>query len=91
VPLRTNKIISCAARFSDYVASMYWQQVASLAIVGVAAALFLRALFRPRKFSFQRETHCGGCSLKGSGAAPQYSVVYHTRKGERPEILIKPK
>jgi hypothetical protein len=68
---------------------MYWQQAASLAIVGVAATLLLRALFRPRKFSFQRDTHCG-CSSAG-GVAPQHSIIFRARKGERPQILIKPK
>src|ERR1700722_16490015 len=44
------KIISCAAAVSDYLASMDWQQLVSLAIVGAAAALLLRVRFRPRKF-----------------------------------------
>jgi hypothetical protein len=68
---------------------MDWQQLVSLVIVGTAAALLLRTRFRPRKFSFQRDTHCG-CSTSGS-AAPQHSIVFRARKGERPQILIKPK
>ena len=66
---------------------MYWQQVASLLIVAAAAVLLFRGLFRPRKFSFQRDTHCG-CSTSGS-AAPRHSIIFHARKGERPQILIK--
>jgi hypothetical protein len=84
-----SKNISCASDVSDYVASMDWQQLVSLAIVGAAATLLLRARFRPRKFSFQRDTHCG-CSTTGS-AAPQHSIVFRARKGERPQVLIKPK
>ena len=38
---------------------MDWQQLVSLTIVSAAAVLLLRARFRPRKFSFQRDTHCG--------------------------------
>ena len=68
---------------------MDWQQLVSLAIVGMAAALLLRARFRPRKFSFQRDTHCG-CSTVGA-AAPQHSIIFRARKGERPQVVIKPK
>jgi hypothetical protein len=68
---------------------MDWQQLVSLTIVGAAAALLLWSRFRPRKFSFQRDTHCG-CSSH-AGAAPQQSIIFHARKGERPEILIKNK
>jgi hypothetical protein len=68
---------------------MDWQQLVSFAIVGTTAALLLRARFRPRKFSFQRDTHCG-CSTTGS-AAPQHSVIFRARKGERPQVLIKHK
>jgi hypothetical protein len=82
-------MISCAKFISDYLANMDWQQVVSLTIVSAAAVLLLRARFRPRKFSFQRDTHCGGCSHGVS--APQHSIIFHARKGERPQILIKPK
>jgi hypothetical protein len=68
---------------------MDWQQVVSLTIVSAAAVLLLRARFRPRKFSFQRDTHCGSCSHGVS--APQHSIIFRARKGERPQILIKPK
>jgi hypothetical protein len=68
---------------------MDWQQVVSLTIVSAAAALLLRDRFRPRKFSFQRDTHCG-CSTTG-GAAPQHTIIFRARKGERPQVLIKPK
>jgi hypothetical protein len=84
----TDKIISCAKGISDYLASMDWQQLVSLVIVGAAAALLLRSRFRPRKFSFERDTHCG-CSTAGS--APQHSIIFRARKGERPQIVIKPK
>ena len=67
---------------------MDWQQLVTLVIVGATAALLLWARFRPRKFSFHRDTHCG-CSTAGN--PPQYSVIYHARKGERPQVVIKPK
>jgi hypothetical protein len=68
---------------------MDWQQVVSLTIVSAAAVLLLRARFRPRKFSFQRATHCGGCSH--SNSVPQHSIIFRARKGERPQVVIKPK
>lgn len=65
---------------------MNWQQLVSLTIVGVAAALLLRNQFRRRKFSFARDTHCG-CGGGHNDRPP--SVVYRARKGERPQIVIK--
>jgi hypothetical protein len=65
---------------------MDWQQLVSLTIVGVTAGVFLRGRFGHRKFSFERNTHCG-CS--GAGPVPQHSVIYRARKGERPQVLIK--
>ena len=64
---------------------MDWQQVASLVIVGITALLFLWIRLRPRRFSLQRDTHCGcGRQTAGSG-----SIVFHARKGERPRIIVK--
>jgi hypothetical protein len=68
---------------------MDWQQLVSLTIVSAAAVLLLRGRFRPRKFSFQRDTHCG-CSTTGH-SAPQHSVIFRARKGERPQVVIKSK
>jgi hypothetical protein len=68
---------------------MDWQQLVSLTIVSAAAVLLLRARFRPRKFSFQRDSHCGNCSA--GTTTPQHSIIFRARKGERPEIVIKPK
>jgi hypothetical protein len=67
---------------------MDWQKLTALGIVAATAALFLRNRFRPRKFSFARDTHCG-CA--GRAAAPNHSVVFHARKGQRPEIVVKMK
>lgn len=68
---------------------MDWQQSVSLAIVGAAAVLLLHGRFRRRKFSFERETHCGCAGSRQD--LPQYSVVFHARKGERPQVLLKMK
>jgi len=84
-----NTFLSCTIQISDYVQTyMDWQQSVSLVIVCAAAAWLLWSRFRPRKFSFQRDTHCG-CSTAGN--PPQYSVIYRARKGERPQVVIKPK
>ena len=67
---------------------MDWQQLVSLAIVGITAAVLLWNALRRRKFSFQRDTHCG-CAAGHD--VPQYSVVFHARKGERPQVWVKMK
>jgi hypothetical protein len=67
---------------------MDWQQLVALAIVGVTAGLLLWSRFRPRKFSFERDTHCG-CAAGQS--APRYSVVFRARKGGRPEVIVRMK
>jgi hypothetical protein len=75
--------------FCGYVAIMYWQQAVSLAIVASVAGLFLRRQIRRRKFSFARDTHCG-CSASGQSGTKS-SIVFHARKGERPEMVVKMK
>jgi hypothetical protein len=67
-----------------------WQQIISLAIVALAAGLLLWGRFRPRKFSFQRDTHCG-CSAPGESSAQKSSIVFHARKGERREVVVRMK
>jgi hypothetical protein len=68
---------------------MDWQQLVSLTIVSAAAVLLLRGRFRPHKLSFQHATRCGGCAH--ANATPQYTVTFRARKGERPQVVIKPK
>jgi hypothetical protein len=68
---------------------MNWQQFVSLSIVAATAALLLRTRFRRRKFSFERDTHCGCAAARVHSAPP--SVVYRARKGGRPEIIVKMK
>jgi len=67
--------------------SMDWQQLVALAIVATAAGLLARSRFQRRKFSFERDTHCG-CAGTGP-AAQQSSIVFHARKGHRPEVFVK--
>jgi hypothetical protein len=68
---------------------MDWQAMGSLLIVAATAGLLLWSKFRRRKFSFQRDTHCGCSAIHSS--APQSSIVFRARKGERPEVLVKMK
>jgi len=65
---------------------MDWQKIVALMIVAVTAALFIRARFMRRKAKFPCDSGCGCAS---NTAAPGPSVVYHARKGERPEIIVK--
>ncbi len=66
---------------------MDWQQVVSLAIVGVTVGIVAWRALRPRKFSFQHDTHCG-CSTAGLSGS-KGSLVIRSRKGERPKMLVK--
>ena len=66
---------------------MDWQEITALLIVVTTAAVFAWRRLRPRKFSFERDTHCG-CSVP-SADGTQRSIVFHARKGERPRITVK--
>ena len=70
---------------------MDWQQGLALLIVGVTAAIFAWARFRPRKFSFTKDTHCGGCNPSANAAqlGGQQSIHFRARKGERPRVIVK--
>jgi hypothetical protein len=65
------------------------QETSALAIVFLTASAFAWSRWRPRKWSFQRETHCG-CASRGQSASRQ-SIVFHARKGERPQVVVKMK
>jgi len=66
---------------------MDWQQAVSLLIVAATAGLFVLARFVRRKFSLERDTHCG-CAA-ADGAAAKSSIVFRARKGERRQIIIR--
>ncbi len=86
---RPGKNLRCQAGARRYVANMDWQEAMALLIVAATAAAFAWARFRPRKFSLQRDTHCGCSSSGADRSAP--SVVFHARKGERPRFTVKMK
>ena len=65
---------------------MDWQQLAALAIVGIAAFLLLRSQLRPRGDCLSKTGPCG-CSTTGS--APKGSIIFRARKGERPQVIVK--
>jgi hypothetical protein len=66
---------------------MDWQQAVSVLIVVATAGLFVWARFRRRNFSLERDTHCG-CSSPG-GPATKGTIIFHARKGERRQIIVK--
>jgi hypothetical protein len=66
---------------------MDWQQAAALLIVAGTAALLLRGRLRRQRFSLARDTHCGCAG--GNPGGPQGSILYHARKGERPQVIVK--
>ena len=86
---KTAKKTSCAPEETGYVACVDWQKIVSLGIVGIAAAALLWSKFRRRKFSLQRDTHCG-CS-SASDTNPQSTMVFRARRGEKPQIIVKMK
>lgn len=81
----------CQPRPPVYVGNVNqdWQTVVSLLIVALAATGLLWARFRKRKFSFERDTHCG-CARPDQSTTHQ-SIVFRTRKGERPQVIVKKK
>ncbi len=68
---------------------MDWQETVALAMVVLTAAVFAWRTLRPRRFRFERDTHCG-CAAPGPNA-PRHSIVFHARKGERPQVTLKMK
>jgi hypothetical protein len=66
---------------------MDWQQLVSLVVVASAVVLLVRSRFHRRIFSFERDTHCGCLSVQE--LSPQSSIVFHARKGARPEVVVK--
>ena len=64
-----------------------WQTPVALGIVALTAAVFAWRQFRPRRFSFARDTACG-CAGAGSGSRPP-GLIVHGRKGERPRIDVR--
>ena len=68
---------------------MDWQQLVSLTIVAAAGALLLAGKVNRRRFSFQRNTHCGCAAMPQSGPQGSSSIVFRARKGERPQVLVK--
>ena len=81
------RISYCEAAWLDYLAKMDWQQAVSLLIIAATAGLFLLGRFRRRKFSLERDTHCGCASP--DGPVSKSSIVFRARKGERPQIIVK--
>jgi hypothetical protein len=67
---------------------MDWQQLVSLFIVAVAGILLAHSKFRRRRFSFERSTPCG-CAGAGRRQPSAGSIIFHARKGRRPEVLVR--
>ena len=83
-------MFGCKPPDSAYCWLMDWQQVSALAIVAVTAGIFAWSRLRRRRFQFGRDTHCG-CSGGGGHQVEQGSIVFHARKGQRPEVIVKMK
>jgi len=66
---------------------MDWQQLTALLIVAVTAGVFLWQWLRPKRLGSKKGSACGCSTSPSSGPKP--SVIYHVRKGERPQITVK--
>jgi hypothetical protein len=66
---------------------MDWQKIAALGVVAATAGFFLRAKLRPRKYSFEHDTHCGCAGSNSAGS--KTSIVFSARKGGRAKITVK--
>lgn len=66
---------------------MDWQQVVVFLIVLATVGLF----FRNGRQKRQARSACGlGCGCSGtSKSAPNVSVTYRARKGERPQVITR--
>ena len=71
--------------FTNYLSSMDWQQITALSIVAATVGIFVWTRLRKRA---KNGCHCGGCG-SSSPPPPGASIIYHSRKGERPTITIK--
>ena len=67
---------------------MGWQETLALSIVALTTGFFIWSRLRPRKWSFQESTHCG-CS--SGQPVIRHSILFHARRGERPEVVVKMK
>jgi len=72
-----------------YLVSVDWQQIIALTIVAATAGIFAWRKFRPRRSPFGRAGHCGCAG--GSQPVDKSSIVFHARKGERPQVIMKMK
>ena len=66
---------------------MDWQQLLALLIVACTAALFLWGKVRKKRFSFEKDTHCGCSSATQIG--PAQTIQFKARKGERPQVVVR--
>jgi len=67
---------------------MDWQQLLALLIVASTASLFLWGKLWKRKFSFEKDTHCGCGSSRGQ-IGPAQTIHFKARKGERPKVMVR--
>jgi hypothetical protein len=58
-------------------------------IVAGAATALLWGRFRRRTFRLGQDTHCG-CVGSQANASPN-TIIFHARKGERPQVRVKMK
>jgi len=66
---------------------MNWQEIVALVIVGAAAFFLLRPHLRPPTTLRTPANPCG-CSAVGAGGS-KASIIVRSRKGERPQVILK--
>jgi hypothetical protein len=71
-----------------YLRGMDWQQLLALLIVVCTAGLFLRGKLRKKRFTVEKDTHCG-CGGDGPRIGPAQTIQFRARKGERAQVVVK--
>jgi hypothetical protein len=67
------------------------QEGIALAVVSLTAALFVRSwVKRRRRMPWEQAHGCGCPGNKGEAALGGPSIIYRGRKGERPEVVVRP-
>ncbi len=69
---------------------MDWQEMTALAVVAATAGAFLVAAWKNSSVGAPSTSGgCGSCGGHGSLRGSKAALVVHSKRGERPRVLIK--
>jgi len=70
-----------------YVVTVDWQQITTLMIVALTAAIMVRERFRSRAATLGGPG-CGGCCTASHHGTPP-TIILRARKGQRPRMMVR--